>query len=801
MKKKKVISKESEKQKQENTLRTSFAHAINRAKMAWSFGRIKTLGDVKLALGYDEKELHKQFNNADLSRALTYPEFKECIADAEKYLEEQIHLLYEPAQTAQLFEVGKELDTSFNRDIQDFSLRFKHTLLPEHALSIKQKESKHDKDYGLHPSPKEKAFLFWFQKKACKQLWDALTVKQLRGILLVAATGVGKTFIAGALFRRLLDANFHVGKTLSPWPYIYVTKASIVEQTIRVFEEFFQIDTVNEVLVINIDQLRSKFGKLFVREEVTIVDGEEHIKWNWRKGVYPCFILWDECQVLMNEGSQQSKIAQSYNELDNTYQIFMSASPFMRVAGAKCFVVASRIPFTYGLAKDAPMTNEHWPEFARTISDPADPLEHSPAAIDRLMDYMDKYVVRVKGVKSQFKAVNRVEMIEFETEEDRQFYFKAWERYLTEKAKLETDESMAAGQSKFLILVEMLKFRQAAELCRAKHIAKAMFDSVNYNNQAAVAALNFKATIIKIVQILVNEFKVPRDNISLIWGGGQSALTDKQKKKKKIAENQQLIDMMKEEGISFDDIDLDRVELKIQEELDPSLRLGIQSKEQRQHEIDKFQKGKSLYCLYTFRAGGVGLSLHHTDERTNEWNEKVEGFKEWLEEIKKWNKDIEEWKKQNPGKECQRKVCNPGKVRHKDSGYAFEEDIKYIPTRQRVNFVAPTYSAIELVQGLGRCPRLTSLSDTPQTLVFYRGTIEEKVARIVSMKLRCLTKVVRQHEEWGDVVVGNYSDEEVERRHLGEPTDRMKDKENGNEKTEGVYYEDEDESENEEEEE
>jgi hypothetical protein len=60
---------------------------------------------------------------------------------------------------------------------------------------------------------------------------------------------------------------------------------------------------------------------------------------------------------------------------------------------------------------------------------------------------------------------------------------------------------------------------------------------------------------------------------------------------------------------------------------------------------------------------------------------------------------------------------------------------------------------MELVQGLGRVPRLTSLSDTPQTIVFFADTIEEEVARKVEVKLRCLKEVVQQKEQWTDVLV------------------------------------------------
>ncbi len=174
---------------------------------------------------------------------------------------------------------------------------------------------------------------------------------------------------------------------------------------------------------------------------------------------------------------------------------------------------------------------------------------------------------------------------------------------------------------------------------------------------------------------------------------------------------------LKEAGVDVEellaDMDLDQVEERTLKELPEPLQLGAQSKEDRQKEIDRFQAGKSLYCLFTMRAGGVGLSLHHTDELTKE------------------------------------------KVRHKANGYAVVEDIAKIPVRPRKLFAAPTYSAIELVQSLGRCPRLTSLSDTEQELLFYRGTIEEDVAAIVSQKLRCLSKVVRQREKWADVILTN----------------------------------------------
>jgi hypothetical protein len=215
------------------------------------------------------------------------------------------------------------------------------------------------------------------------------------------------------------------------------------------------------------------------------------------------------------------------------------------------------------------------------------------------------------------------------------------------------------------------------------------------------------------VQILNEKYGISRDNISLIWGGGAKVASEKQKKKANLKANAEVMAALKSRGIDIEDLGFDDVDDFIPSMKPPEhLRLGIQSKVERQKEIDKFQSGKSLYCLYTFKSGGVGLSLHHTDEMT--------------------------------------KV----KCRRKKNGWVYIEDIPSIPTRQRVTFLSPTYSAIELVQGLGRAPRLTSFSDTSQTIIFYAGTIEARVKQIVDMKLRCLSKVVQTKESWSEVVAG-----------------------------------------------
>lgn len=369
-----------------------------------------------------------------------------------------------------------------------------------------------------------------------------------------------------------------------------------------------------------------------------------------------------------------------------------------------------------------------WSTWSEKIASPAEPEEYSPASVERLMHEIKDYVVDVKGVHTQFRALNGIQMIDFNTDEERKEYEKAYEKFLMEKAKIQEkmDRGGGVGNGGMQILVEFLKFRQAAEEIKVEYIVDAMYDSVTNHNQAAVAAFNFKFSIAKAVKLLRDKHGVDRNDISLIWGGGNTSMSTKRKKKldikKKIEGNKILQDLFAEADIDMYDMGLNTVEETREVDIDESLRLGAQDQKERQKEIDKFQKGRTKFCFFTFKSGGVGLSLHHTDQFTKE------------------------------------------KVRRKTSGFAVEEDIPLIPTRQRICFVGTTYSAIELVQGLGRCPRLTSLSDTPQVILFYRGTIEERVAWIVSLKLRCLRKVSqsREKESWESVILGGVKKDDTQ---------------------------------------
>lgn len=727
--------KEIKEQKEiEKRQRAVVKGTTNRILSQFNFGKIHTWSDVYAIAGYNVGQMPTNFNDKAI-----FGDVKKYCQEMEQKLEQTIKEKYEhkEVEVKPTVEEGSGLTTVQQPEpIQgDKSGATTAHFQPATAVSTSDESGfNNSNDYGLQPSDKEKAFLFWFQKKCVKEAFDKIVIEKKPAVLILAATGTGKTYMQGALDRRLQDAKFADGKTWGHVKYLAITRNSVVEQTKRVLQSKFGINPIIETEVLNIEKLRTRAGQMWLDTVQTIVDGEEIESWKWKALVNPAVIYLDECQAVKNQDSTQHKILVAYSQLPNVVQVFISATPFTRVSEAKAFAIATKKDITHlGFPAGTILSEQTWGTYSQAIAHPSPPDEYNEAAVERLMKDLDDYVVRVKGVRWQFNALNSVEIIDFENAQQQKEYNDAWEKYLAKKARL---EESVTDNPRFQAMIELGIFLAAAEYAKRHIFARRMYEDVK-NGYAAVCALKFKKTIIAVTQILVDEYGVSRDQISLIWGGGQTQLTAKQKLKQQVRANMAVFEQA---GISMEDMMLEEVEDREIVELDASLRLGLQSKEQRQSEIDKFQSGKSLYCMYTYKAGGVGLSLHHTDELTTRYDTSVAGYDKWIVELEEWNKN-------HP-----HEAVKPGKVRRQKNGYAITEDIKYIPTRPRKSTIGPTWSPIELVQGAGRTPRLTSLSDTIQNFLYFRGTVEEDQAFVVTHRLKCLGKVVRQHENWMDLI-------------------------------------------------
>lgn len=303
----------------------------NKIKSDFSFKKIHTRGDYLLALGNSPDEIRNRLHYRDneLEQPLSFSELKSLLEDERIKLETEQWLRHNPPKT--------------NHEEVNIDRLSKDSTLQQFTSSHRTDTNKEEQE-ELPPSPKEKAFLYGFQKKNAKALLDGIQKEDLRSQLLIANAGLGKTFILGAAVRRLLDNNFHIGKTISPWPYMYITKASVVEQTKRVLENWFGIDTIRECFVTNYDQLRATLGTMYITEKTIVEDGYEHITYEWRPMINPCVFIIDECQAAKNEDSLQSKIIQAIAKIQTpVYCIFSSATPATRVSEFKYFVLNTKM--------------------------------------------------------------------------------------------------------------------------------------------------------------------------------------------------------------------------------------------------------------------------------------------------------------------------------------------------------------------------------------------------------------------------------------------------------------------------
>ena len=546
------------------------------------------------------------------------------------------------------------------------------------------------------------------QQKAAKEIWDKLTIEDKAAIALIATMGAGKTFIGASIIKNFIEQGWIKKlQSLSPWPIIWITRATIVEQTETVLREKFNINVINTVHVLNVEQLRTKLGRIFVKEQIAHENGEDYYKFQWNPHIHPVFFLWDEFQMFARNAATQTQICQAASEIEKLHNVkvkhlFMSATPFARVSEAKTFCLATGLSFELGL-QTVKLTDEVWPQFARMVAHPSDPEEYCTAAVDRLMKVLEPYIVRIKGIRPKHRSYNSTERIRFQTKEEREEYEKAWEHYQQQKSKIEGMEGLSASQERFALLAQFTIFRKAAERIRRFHLAKFAHQSWESGKAPAIACA-FKTTITGVVKILINDYNWSRDDISIIWGGSTETLTNKQKIAKKLEQSPEMKKVLEMLGLNLEHLGIEMDEMKRKTDEDYLFekvnRLLTQKPGDREQERLRYQRQDSRLLIFTYKAGGVGLSAHH--EAADE--------------------------------HCRIPL--------------------YPNARPREGIFTPVYSEKELIQALGRLPRINSVSDTFQRIVYYSNTIESAVAERVQQKMKCMSHVVAMKEHWQDIVTG-----------------------------------------------
>ncbi len=548
------------------------------------------------------------------------------------------------------------------------------------------------------------------QDPVMRLIWSTLFDKQTlepgqppaRAILQNGKTGSGKTVVANALIDRFIAAELYKPDPIFPiplaFPIIWLTVSNAVEQTRRSLisvglGEF--LDTI--IHVIGYSDLITELGYTRFVERVDEVDpfdpdGRIITTFNWRPSAIPKFLILDEAHSVQNESSIRTQVIRSLDlterklinpmtqkPLLDMKVLFLTATPVERIPDLKLFICMTNLKFQGQLITYDNFTTA----FANLITN-GKPEVVTKEATKRLWQTCKHRIIELPRVKWKHKAINMCRIYEFETDEDRKLYLDAWDRHVERCRLLGKDPDAGATYTSLMI------FAKEVEPIRARQIVREMYENVVKDGRSSVMATRFTGTIIRGVFSLMDTYGITRDKISIIWGGRKNIKPDKILTVDDLnqifmniqasggvldAETKRLIKRnlaWQEDRLLFGDSSDAAQDARYQRLLDLKL-VGVQTKERRQQEIDKFMSGEAVYCFFTADSGGTGLSLEHKSARTT----------------------------------------------------------------PRVLWATPIYNGKQFTQVMGRCPRRVSWSDTYQYICLMNRTIEsEHVAPILDNKLQ-----------------------------------------------------------------
>lgn len=569
---------------------------------------------------------------------------------------------------------------------------------------------------------RQKARLTTQESHGCEQLataqiiFDNIWYDKARGQQLIAPPGSGKTFVYGSVVANLTDHGFYAD-CLSPWPALIVTRASIVDQTKEVLSELFGLDIYGHCQVINVEMLRAALVGTLIHEETEVVNGDPRIIYKWFKGYRPRTIFYDESHSLMRPDSLQSQVANAlYSNEDEamweTYELDISATPWSRLMEAKHFALSThmmvKLNDAVGVEYTTYISPTTWPIISREICEPytvwkkkdgevqevsAGPEDYCPEAIRDFVDIMKSRIIWIKNVEPKHKGYLDLLPIDLDRQDLIDEYNNAIENHNKRQASINANEEWSAAQKEVALLASYTILGKAAENCKRYYISHWIWEQWQ-NGFAPAFGFIYKQTALSVIKILFNDFNWTRDDISIIWGGATESLSAKKKLAKKIAASSEAQELIAELDMDLTSmgIFLNEVHTKTEEEVawEKANNLHAQKPEERDKEKKRFLRQATKLAAFSYKAGGVGLSLHH--------------------------------------------------------------EAQYPKARPRRGLYTPDYSEKMSIQAFGRLPRLTSASDTYMWLCYLRGTIEvEKVAKF-KMKAKSLKEVTRSNEAWSELI-------------------------------------------------
>lgn len=487
-------------------------------------------------------------------------------------------------------------------------------------------------------------------------------------------------------------------------PFMIICPPIIAEEWRRALVRFglSQYLRFRKILIFPDGEFQAEHGRMYVNDVEDIYNGETELVWN--PVLVPIFVIIDECHRFCNPKSYRTRciLALKRASKGKTKFLLMSATPMEKVNDAFLFTILCDKVFN-GMKVD----EDTFRHFASIID--SRPDKPNREALKRLRGVLDSNIFSIPYIKPDHKAINMVKLVDFSSPKHKEIYDTSMERYREACRKAGKNTLWGPLAARIALNIH----RKTVEPLRADFLAER--SAQNYHNKTFATAVGcaFKETIANVAFQLVDKYNIPRDEISVVWGGR------KEYKKEELLSEQEMDSIFKEpdsfkmeqklRSMLADKTMRKRLRLSLRylqdkaEHLEDSeaqserhdklkaLKLvGTQSANTRQIEIDKYQNGESKILLFTIAIGGASLS--------------------------------------------------------------FDKDKPHLWTRE--GLFTPVYSGKEFKQLLGRLVRRMSIADAIQYICMMRNTVEERhVAPILDEKLKCIAEITNRNFDIVDLLL------------------------------------------------
>lgn len=564
------------------------------------------------------------------------------------------------------------------------------------------------------------------QKKAYNHFMTSVFEKQeVNCNLLPLPPGQGKSVICAAIMVDVLNKNRNTDYFGIPWAstggrIIYLTPAPVVEKTKRTLIKA-GIDPnligglTHPISLISFEELSTIDGRKWFTEYTTTEFENQVTRYRW-KNIPPDLVIVDESHKFKKPHVKKSKYLAAFLDFPSTKWLFTTATPAHDAENCWLYLSTSGIKW-----KGKPISVTHVREIISTVIGPDESIKKTGnAGMEALKDFMKPIINLPPADPATSIARNELVFIPLPTENKTLLavYQQAMQRWFEAKERAQEEPSALGEQmAQFTILT------QAAELMTVPHWTNEAIKAINAG-QAYVCGLKYQEPLRQLCLALIKageegKINIPgfgRDHISVIFGGKKvifekdvykpsewatmrtrlmqwEALPEDQKETSPLKLTAKEKTKLKNTAQYYvDSLKLDKTteEFDEQGELILKYRLNKQSKSQRQEEIDRFQDGRTVVCLFTLASGGTGLDLD----------------------------------KQEPH------------------------------VRDRVMDATICFYAEEFGQAFGRCVRIATLQPiVHQRMTFFAGTImANHVAPVLSRKLKNLAKFSMSGDDLADML-------------------------------------------------